>query len=149
MVVFLLKIIFVALSTLSNLLSRLFFTLTAYLIVLFIHAFKVPGQAVQGALEQVGEFIKGCLEYLVEFIWEVITTIISTAFDLLKEGVFGSAAVTGTAIGGLVEKTRDSLAGLLKDLPEVFQGLSEMVSTVVSDLWNNYLEAVGYVKENA
>ncbi|GMY33834.1 Anti-sigma-I factor RsgI6 like [Fagus crenata] len=149
MAVFLLKIIFLAISTLSNFITRLFFTTIANLLIVLIHAFKVPGESMQGVLEQVGEAIKGCLEYFLELLIEVIKTIISSVFDALINGVTGSAAVTGSAIGGLVEKTRTSFEGLLNDFPEIIEGFSEMISTVVTDLWNNYKDALGYVTENA
>lgn len=149
MVVFILKFIFLAISTLANLITKLFFTSIANLIIVLIHAFKVPGEALQGGLEQVGEALKGCLEYILELLIEVIKTIISTAFDAVINGATGSAAVAGSAIGGLVEKTRTSFEGLLNDFPEIMEGFSEMVSTVVSDLWNNYKDALGYVTENA
>ena len=149
MVVFLLKVIFLAISTLANFTTRLFFTAIANLLIVLIHAFKVPGESMQGVLEQVGEAIKGCLEYFLELLIEVIKTIISSVFDALINGVTGSAAVTGSAIGGLVEKTRTSFEGLLNDFPEIMEGFSEMISTVVTDLWNNYKDALGYVTENA
>lgn len=149
MAVFLLKLIFFAVNALSYLVSRLIFTVTAYLVVLIIQAFKVPGQAAQGALEQVAEAIKGCFEYFLALVMEAISSLISTAFDLLIEAVTGSASVTGSAIGGLVEKTRTSLDELLKDLPDLVDGFSEMISTMLTDLWNNYKDAVGYVTEKA
>ncbi|GFY99405.1 hypothetical protein Acr_13g0008060 [Actinidia rufa] len=149
MVLFLLKIIFLALSTLSNLVSRFVLTATAYLLVLAIHAFKVPGKAAKGAIEQVSDAVKSCAEYLLEVLLEAVSTAIYALFDLLKEGVSGSAVAAGSAIGGLVEKMRNSADGLLKDLPEVLKGFWEMVSTIGTDLWNNYKEAIGYVTENA
>lgn len=148
MMVFILKFIFLAIITLSNLISKLLFTSIANLLVL-IQAFKVPGEALQGGLEQVGEALKGCLEYFLELLIEVIMTIISTVFDVLINGATSSAAVTGSAIGGLVEKTRTSFEGLLNDFPEIMENFTEMVSTVVTDLWNNYKDALGYVTENA
>ena len=149
MVLFLLKFLFLALSILSNLVSRFLLTAIAHLLVLAIHAFKVPGEAAKGALEQVSDAVKSCAEYLLEGLLEALSDAISTLFDLLKEGVSGSAAATGSAIGGLVEQMRNSVDGLLKDLPEVLEGFSEMVSTIVTDLWNNCREAIGYVTENA
>lgn len=141
--------IFFAVNAISNLVSRLIFTVTAYVLVLIIQAFKVPGEAAHGALQQIAEAIKGCFEYLLEMIMEAISSLISSCFDLLTEVVTGSAAVTGSAVGGLVEKARNSFDGLLKDLPELANDFYEMVSTLISDLWNNYKEAVGYVTENA
>ncbi|EXB84484.1 hypothetical protein L484_015815 [Morus notabilis] len=144
----LIKIIFVTLSTLSYFVSRLIFSTTAYLIVFLIQALKVPGENAKGLLEQLAEVLKGVLQYVLELMVEVITTIFSTSFDLLKEGAVGSASVVGSAIMGLVVQTRDSLEGLLKDLPESFQGFYEMISTIATDMFNNYKDALEYVKEN-
>jgi phage-related protein len=149
MVVFLLKIIFLTISTLSNLVTRVCFTAVASLLVLFIYGFKVPGEAAQGILQQVGEAIKGCLEYILELLIEAIKSLISSVFDALIAGVTGSAAAAGSAAGDLVEKTRTSLQGLLEDLPEVAAGFSEMISTIVSDLWNNFNDALAYVTGNS
>ncbi|GFZ01863.1 hypothetical protein Acr_15g0004720 [Actinidia rufa] len=150
MVLFLLNIIFLALGTLSNLVFRIIFNVTTYMLVLVIQSFKVPGEVAKGALEQVADVIKLCVEYLVEFAWEAISSLLSALFDLVKEGVFGSVVATGSAIGGLLEHMRNSMDGFLKELiPEVLEGFSEMISTIVTDFWNNYKEAVGYVTENA
>ncbi|EOX93812.1 hypothetical protein QQP08_003508 [Theobroma cacao] len=144
-----LKVLFCIVSTISNLVTRLMFSATAYLLVLLIHAFKVPGEALQGALEQLAEAIKACFEYLLELIIELTSSLISSGFDLFIEAVTSSASVSGAAFGTLVEKTRTSLDELLTDIPEIAEGFSEMISTVVADLWNNYKNALGYVTENA
>ncbi|KAA8550573.1 hypothetical protein F0562_002257 [Nyssa sinensis] len=141
--------IFMAVSTLSNIISRIIFTATAYLLVLVIQSFKVPGQAIQGALEQLADVIKAFLEYFLELVLEVISTSISGLFDIITEGVSSSAVAAGTAIGGLVELMRTWLDGLLEGLPVAVEGFLEMISTMVTDLWNNYKDAIGYVTENA
>ncbi|KAK9944721.1 hypothetical protein M0R45_010276 [Rubus argutus] len=148
MAFFLLKLIFFALSFMSNLISRLIFSATAHLVVLVIHGFRAPGQATHGSLQQLSELIKSCFEYMLELIMDAISALISTLFDYLKEGVTGSASVATSAIGGLIEKTKNSLDGLT-DFPEVFEGVSEMVSEMVMDLWNNCKDALGYITENA
>lgn len=149
MIVTLLNIIFSTLSALSNIFSRIIFSLIAYLFVLIVQAFKVPGEAAKGALEQVAEAIKACLEYVLELLIEVISTIISTLLDSLKEGIVGSAVATVAVIGGIVEATRTSLNGLFENLPDLVESFSEMISTMMLDLWNNYKDAIGYVTENA
>ena len=149
MLALLLKVIFSIVSTLSNLVTRLIFSATAYLIVLLIHAFKVPGEALQGALEQLAEAIKACFEYVLELIIELTGSLISSVFDLFIQVVTSSASVSAEAFGTLMEKTRTSLEELLTDIPEIAEGFSEMISTVVTDLWNNYKYALGYVTENA
>ena len=149
MPVFLLKIVFIVLSNLSYFLSRFIFSTVAYLLVLVIQAFRLPGQNAKGLLEQVAEAIRGLLEYLLGIGVDAITTMISTSFELLKEGAFGSASVFSSAIAGLLEQTRASLEGALKDVPELFEGFKDMVSTIATDLWNNYNEALAYLKDNA
>ncbi|ESR50493.1 hypothetical protein KPL70_012197 [Citrus sinensis] len=149
MVVLLLKLIFFVIAAVSNLVTRLIFSSVAHLIVLLIHAFKVPGEAMQGALEQLAEAMRACVEYVSGIIIEAIGSLISSAFDLLKQGVTESAVMSGSAVVGLVEKTRDSFEGLLKDIPEIFEGLAEMISNIAADLWKNYIDALGYVTENA
>ena len=146
-VILLLQIIFFVFTTISNLVSRFIFTTTAYLVVLLIHAFKVSGGGIRGALEQVVEVIRAFSEYLMEVIMEAMITVISSSFDLLKGGVTESAGVTIVAIWGLLEKTRASLDEKLRvfPLPEALEAFAEMVSTVVVNLWNNCMDALRYV----
>ncbi|KAF3435924.1 hypothetical protein FNV43_RR23016 [Rhamnella rubrinervis] len=148
-VVFLLKIIFFVLTTISNLVARLIFTTTAYLVVLLIHKFKVSGEAVHGALGQVAEMIRAFSEYLMELVMEAMKTIIYSSYDLLKGGVMVSAAAASLAIWDLLEKTRASLDEKLKEFPEALEGFAEMVSTVAVNLWNSCMGALGYVRDNA
>ncbi|KAF5810339.1 hypothetical protein HanXRQr2_Chr04g0168221 [Helianthus annuus] len=130
----LINLIFSSITLISNILSRLLFTFTAYLLVIAIQGLKVPGEALQSAMEQFGGFIRSCVEYL---------------FELFLESVFGSVAATGAAAGGLVEKTRSAFQGLTEEIPTVVEGAVEMVTTMVTDLWNNYIDAQSYVTENA
>ncbi|KAJ0581180.1 hypothetical protein HanRHA438_Chr04g0177701 [Helianthus annuus] len=145
----LINLIFSSITLISNILSRLLFTVTAYLLVIAIQGLKVPGEALQSAMEQFGGFIRSCVEYLFELFLEVISEIIGFVFDLVKESVFGSVAATGAAAGGLVEKTRSAFQGLTEEIPAVVEGAVEMVTTMVTDLWNNYIDAQSYVTENA
>ncbi|EEF31287.1 conserved hypothetical protein [Ricinus communis] len=149
MIIFLVKLICFAINTASNLVSRLIFRVTAYLLVLIIQGLRLPGEAAHGALQQIAEAIKTCFEYIMELVMEMISSIISSSFDLLIEAVTGSASFTGSAIGGLVEKARTSFDGLLTDLPELAEEFSGMVSTAVTDLWDNYKDALRYITENA
>ncbi|KAJ7950526.1 Anti-sigma-I factor RsgI6 like [Quillaja saponaria] len=149
MAVFLLKLVFFAFTTLSNILTRLIFFVTAYLLVLLIQAFKKPGGAIHEGFQQVADVIKGCFEFIFQLVIEAVSSVISTVFDLVKDSITGSAAITGAGIGGLLVKTKTSLEEVLKDLPEVFEGFSEFISQMVADLWNNSKDALGYVTENA
>ncbi|XWS31230.1 hypothetical protein CRYUN_Cryun23aG0059700 [Craigia yunnanensis] len=149
MLALLLKLLFCIVSTLSNLVTRLIFSATAYFLVLLIQTLKVPGEALQGTLEQLVEAIKACFEYFLELIIQLISSLISSGFDLFIQAVTWSASVSAEVLGTLVEKTRTSLEELLTDIPEIAEGFSEMISTVVTDLWNNYKYALGNVTENA
>lgn len=148
MLVFLLKLILLALSVSLNLVSKLIFTGGAYILVLVIQAFKVPGDAIQIALDQFGNVIRACVEYLVELVTEAISTLISSFFDLLKDWILESITAAGSSIGGLMDNARTSLVALLDDIPDLFEGFTEMIGTAVTDLWNNYKYAAGYVTEN-
>ncbi|PRQ25435.1 hypothetical protein RchiOBHm_Chr6g0283651 [Rosa chinensis] len=148
MAFFLLKFVFFTLRFISNLVSRLILSATAHLLVLFIHGFRAPGQATHGAIQQVSEVIKSWFEYLLELIMEAISALISTLFDYLIEGLTASASGATSAIGGLIEKTKNSL-DRLTDFPEIFEGVPEMVFEMVMDLWNNCKDALGYVIEHA
>ncbi|CAI9778690.1 unnamed protein product [Fraxinus pennsylvanica] len=148
MVVFLLKFIFFIVNTISNLILRLIFSTTAHVLVQLIQAFKVPGECTQNALEQVRNVVRGCLEYIVDLAIDVTTSFISFLFDLLKEGISSSSVATVSAVTELMENTKTSLDGLLKEVPEILEAFTEMVTTIVTDLLNNCNDAIGYVTEN-
>ncbi|KAK9726616.1 hypothetical protein RND81_05G227100 [Saponaria officinalis] len=112
-------------------------------------AFKAQGEATKGVLEQIGNIIRSILEYVFELIIDLITTLISTIFDKIKDGLVESIVSGASTAGDLLDQTKTSLEDLLKDVPEIIQGFSEMLVTLVTDLWNNYFEAIDYVKENA
>lgn len=131
MVVLLLKIIFFSLSALSNIVLHIIFNVIAHLFVLIIQAFRVPGRAMEGALEQVRSLIGACLDYLLELVLEVIKSLCFAFLDHLKESISSSAVATGSAISN----------GLLEDFPELLEGLSDTIFTLLIDFWNNYIEA--------
>ncbi|PWA88958.1 hypothetical protein CTI12_AA116100 [Artemisia annua] len=143
------NLIYSTITMISNLVSRLLFNVTAYLIVIAIHAFKVPGEAMLTGMEHIGDLIKSCIGYLLEIGMEVLSGSVGLVFDLVKVVIFGSVAATGAAAGGLVEKTRSGFDGLFEDIPAMVKGAVEMFTTMVADLWNNYMDAQNYVKENA
>lgn len=149
MVAGLLKLVFYTISTITNLISRLIFSTTAFFLVVLIQAFKVPGGATRGIIEQAAEAIKSVSEYVLGLIIDVISTIISFIFDTIKDVIIESIVSGSSAVADLVDQTKTSLEGLLNDVPEIIEGFSEMVTTMVSDLWNNCMEALGYVQENA
>ncbi|KAJ6687097.1 hypothetical protein OIU79_016765 [Salix purpurea] len=69
---------------------------------------------------------------------------------LLRAGISASAALTGSALEGLVEKTRNSLHGVLENsLSQLAEDFGEMISAIMTALWNNYKDAVRYFTENA
>lgn len=131
MVVLLLKIIFFSLSALSNIVLHIIFNVIAHLFVLIIQAFRVPGRAMEGALEQVRSLIGACLDYFLELVVEVIKSLCFAFLDHLKESISSSAVATGSAISN----------GLLEDFPELLEGLSDTIFTLLIDFWNNYIEA--------
>ncbi|GAB2214651.1 hypothetical protein Droror1_Dr00019011 [Drosera rotundifolia] len=143
------KFIFFTLNSVSNLIFRIIFTTIAHVVVLTIHGLKVSGETTMGILQEVSGFMKSILEYVVGLIFEAMNEILLTTFNLVKDGIVEALSVTSSIVGGLIEMAKGSLEGLLSDVPEVANGFKDMVSTFVSDLWNNYKEAMGYIKDNA
>lgn len=150
MFLFLVRFIFLAITALSSLVFRLIFSATAHLLVLIIQGCRLPSQAVQGGLQLIADATRACFELVLEFIVEKISSSAAAAFDLLIEGISASAALTGSALEGLVEKTRNSLHGVLENsLSQLAEDFGEMISAIMTALWNNYKDAVRYVTENA
>ncbi|KAJ6729035.1 hypothetical protein OIU85_020004 [Salix viminalis] len=144
------EFIFLAITALSSLVFRLIFSSTAYLLVLIIQGCRLPSQAVQGGLQLIADATRACFELVLEFIVEKISSSTAAAFDLLIEGISASAALTGSALEGLVEKTRNSLHGVLENsLSQLAEDFGEMISAIMTALWNNYKDAVRYFTENA
>ncbi|PIM99970.1 hypothetical protein CDL12_27528 [Handroanthus impetiginosus] len=148
MAVILLKLIFFFVSTLSNLLTRFVFTAAAHVLVQIIQALKVPGENSRSVLEQVRNVITGFLEYISYLLIEAISTIFSTLFDLIKEGVVNSSSSLGAGVAMLLEKSKTSLDNVVEDVPELLEAFREMVGKIVTDLWTNCNEALSYVVEN-
>uniref|UniRef100_A0A803LNJ3 Uncharacterized protein n=1 Tax=Chenopodium quinoa TaxID=63459 RepID=A0A803LNJ3_CHEQI len=109
----------------------------------------VPGEATKGILEQAADAFRSVLESVFGFIIEVIITIISTIFDKIKDGIIESIVSGSSALGEMMDQTKNSFEGLLNDVPEIIQGFSEMIVTMITDLLNNSMEALGIVQENA
>ncbi|KAL6340133.1 hypothetical protein AAG906_038968 [Vitis piasezkii] len=149
MAVLLLKFIFLTFNTLFNLISRTILLGTAHLLVLLIQALKIPGEALHIALEQAAETFKGYLNHFLEkIVYEVLISVISTGFGVVKQAVFESGGFTRELVAGLVEKMSTWIGKMMEDVPEILEGLRELISTIVTDFWKNYVEAIVYVKEN-
>ncbi|GLT28138.1 hypothetical protein SLA2020_030920 [Shorea laevis] len=144
MIVLFFDAIFFLFTTLSSILARLF-GFSIYLFVQAIQVFKVPGETIQGGLEQVAEFIKTCFEFVFGIIIEIISAIASALLDHVKEAIKGSAAEMVSKVVDLMENTRNSLDGLLKDLPEIGESFLQMIQTVIETLWDGYKDSVKYL----
>lgn len=149
MLVLLLKPITFIVVTIWSLVIRLIFNTIAYTIVLLIQGLKGSGEGTLGIFQQVAEVIRACFEFFLQFIVDSMNSIVSSVFDVLKDTILGSMAATGSVATELGEKLKDSFEEYLKQVPELFEELSDMMSNMVAELWNNYKEAVGYVTENA
>ncbi|GMH02474.1 hypothetical protein Nepgr_004313 [Nepenthes gracilis] len=149
MIVLLFKFVFYVLGTIVDVISRVILTTTAYFIVLLIHAFKVPGEAAKGMIEQSADLIRSAMEYAAQLLIESINAVGSAVLDVIKDAIVEGFSASSSAMGELMETTKSSLQGLVSDIPEVANGISEMVTGMISDLWKNCMEAVGYIKENA
>lgn len=149
MLVLLLKLITFIVVTLWSLVTRLIFNTIAYTIVLLLQGLKGSGEGSLGIFQQVSEIIRGCFEFILQLIVNSINSIISKVFDIIKDSITGSVVATGSVAAELGEKIKTSLEESLKQVPQLFEELSNMTSEMVTEFWNNYKGAVGYVTENA
>ncbi|MCI57552.1 hypothetical protein A2U01_0078803, partial [Trifolium medium] len=69
-------------------------------------------------------------------------------FDVLKDTITGSVSATGSIAAVLADKLKSSFEESLKQLPELIEEISDMMLNMVTELWNNYKEAVEYVTGN-
>ncbi|KAK2414053.1 hypothetical protein QL285_036691 [Trifolium repens] len=149
MLVLLLKPITFVVITLWSLLTRLIFSTIAYTIVLLIQGLRSSGDGSLGIFQQLAEIIKTCFEFILQILIDSITSIVSLVFDVLKDIITGSVSATGSMGAGLAEKLKTSFEESLKQLPELIGEISDMMSNMVTELWNNCKEAVEYVTGNA
>ncbi|KAI5430198.1 hypothetical protein KIW84_034683 [Lathyrus oleraceus] len=149
MLVLLLKPITFLVATLWSLLTRLIFNTIAYTIVLLIQGLKSSGEGSLGIFQQVAEIIRAFFEFILQLLIGSISSIVSLVFDAVKDVITGSVSATGSMAAELAEKLKTSFEESLKQVPELFEEVVHMMSNMVTDLWNNYKEAVGYVAGNA
>lgn len=149
MLVLLLKPITFIVVTLCSLLTRLIFNTIAYTFVLLIQGLKSSGEGSLGIFQQVAEIIRACFEFILQLLIDSIISIMSSMFDVVKDTITGSVSATGSIGAELAEKLKSSFEESLKQVPELFEEVLEMMSNMVTEMWNNYKEAVGYVTENA
>ncbi|EHA8587702.1 hypothetical protein COCNU_scaffold002996G000020 [Cocos nucifera] len=121
----------------------------ALLIVALLQLLKVPGVAINGALDQIAGVFRGGLEYVLELLRDAIVSLLSSCFELLTSTATGSFQLTTSAITELMEKMKTALDELAEILPEVFEGASEMIGSIVLNLWNSYKDALEYITTNA
>lgn len=104
----------------------------------------------QVVLEQVAAMIKGYMKVFIEqIVYEVLMSLMFNGFDVVKQAVMGSGGFTKEVVAGVVEQMSSWIGKMMEDVPEIMEGVKEVISTVMIDLWKNYVEAVVYVKENA
>ena len=102
------------------------------------------------ALEKVAETIKGYLKMFFEqVVYEVLISLMSTAFDAVKQAISGSGDFTKELLAGVVEQIRTWFGKMMENFPEILEAVREVISTVAIDLWKNYVEAIMFVKKNA
>ncbi|KAL9239152.1 hypothetical protein vseg_013500 [Gypsophila vaccaria] len=145
----LLNLVFHTLNTIINVITKVILSTTTYFLVVMLQALKVPGEATKGILDQVAGLIRSMVVYIFEVTINMINTLIVTVIEKISDGIVGTIVLGVSATGYMIDQTKSSLEALLKDVPRIIQGFAEMIFTLVCDLWNNYFEAVEYVKKNA
>lgn len=145
MIAALANLIFLTVSFLCNTISYVIFHVAACSFVLFVKTFKIPGEAVYALIKLVRDTAESCFPKLCKLVIDVINEVFTILFDLAKGRVMRISDSISLTIGDVREKGMPCFDQFLKEWPKVFEGLIEMVSTVVSGLWNNYKDALYYV----
>ncbi|RDX88710.1 hypothetical protein CR513_29657, partial [Mucuna pruriens] len=138
MLVLLLKAVTFVVVTLWSLVTRLILNTIAYTIVLLLQGLKGSGEGSHGIFKLVAECIRECFKFILQLIINSINSIISKAFDVLKESIIGSVADSGSAAAELAKKLKDSIDESMKEMPQLFEVLSNMMAKMVKEFWNNY-----------
>ncbi|CAI8612512.1 unnamed protein product [Vicia faba] len=112
------------------------------------HCLKSSGEGSLGIFQQVAEIIRACFEFILQLLIGSINSIVSLVFDAVTDIITGSVSATGSMAAELAEKLKTSFEESLKQVPELIEEVFDMMSNMVTDLWNNYKEAVGYVTGN-
>lgn len=145
MIAALANLIFSTVSFLSNSISYVIFHVAACFFCLFVQTFKIPGEAIYALIKLVRDTSESCLLKLCKLGFDVISEMFTTLIDLAKGHVMRISDSISLTIGNVSEKGMPWLNQFLEEWPKVLYGFIEMVLTVVSDLWNNYKDALYYV----
>lgn len=134
--------------TLVDLVSVIFFKLAAIATVLAIKTIRLPGVLVSQALEQVAQNFDSASGIIVEIGTEFVTSAVSSVCEILLDLITGTAGAANSVFFGLVEVTKGALQGLPESAGVLIQDLYELAYSV-SCVWNNFVDAVSFVQEQA
>jgi len=145
MIAALANLIFLTISLLSSSISYVIFHVAACSFVLFVQTFKIPGEAINALIKLVRDTAESFVPKLCKVVVDVITEVFTILFDLAKGRVIRISDSISLNIGDVREKGMPWFDQFLKEWPKVFEGFIDMLSTMVSGLWNNYKGALYYV----
>ncbi|ERN10091.1 hypothetical protein AMTRI_Chr06g172910 [Amborella trichopoda] len=134
-------------TTIVDLLTKAIFQGAAFVVVAAIQVLKGPGQAVGFILDQLNDFIPTVTGYFTDMAKEAVSSLLSTCFDIVKEGISGTISLATSGATDMADQMKGGFDFLVEQGQEVVAAISEMVGSVVESIWNNYVEAVGYVME--
>ncbi|KAG6488991.1 hypothetical protein ZIOFF_050249 [Zingiber officinale] len=145
----LIQFVFWAVGSLAGLLCFVAFRAAALLVVAVVQLLKLPRQASIGALDFVTEFLRSVLEQALGLLGGVVASVAKALFEAVASAVTGSVQLAASGAAGVLEKTRESLAGAAETLPQVTEAVSELVAQVANGMLSGWKDALRYVMENA
>ena len=82
---------------------------------------------------------------------EGISTLLSSLLNAIINGIVDTIVSESSAVGELIHQIMNSFEALLNNVVsyEIIQGFAQMVSTLIFDVLNNCIQALGYVNKNA
>lgn len=148
MVLFLLRIIIGSLVSSIELATFIVFRGVPLFLVALIRFLKLPGQAIDSLLDRIADLLGAVAEYAIRLLADVIQSVVSTFFEALSSTVEGTYELASSGVVVILEKAKEGVEELLEILPELIEGAAEMVGRVLLSIWENYKDAIGYVREN-
>ncbi|XP_038899505.1 uncharacterized protein LOC120086784 [Benincasa hispida] len=119
-----LKILINGFNPLSTLVICLFLKAPPYIIISFLKAIQLSGEACLSAFQSLAEALKCIFVSTIEMGLGILSSLVMAVLDV----VFGSLVESGSAFGGLLENAKASWEGaLLEQVREIIGSLCELI----------------------
>nr|DAD24152.1 TPA_asm: hypothetical protein HUJ06_025615 [Nelumbo nucifera] len=142
------QFVFSAFCEVVSFASLLIFHGAAYLFVFLITVLRCPGQIINCVLT---DYFKPLVKNSFDLAVGEMTSLAFTAFNNSKE-TFSSWASTNITCSNATQELQiilnDTICWVSNNFSEIGESFSEMVYLIAKNVWNNYVNAIGFVRQN-